>query len=299
MTDERLKSYLAERKAVVEQALAHQIKLPGRWPGKLYEAMSYAALGGGKRLRPILTLAAADAVSKPQSSMGWDQVLPVACALELIHCYSLVHDDLPAMDDDDERRGRPTVHKAYREDLAILVGDALLTEAFSIVADFDRNGGLEGLRAARVVKELARAAGPQGMVGGQSMDMGWEGPIDGLTELNFLHRRKTGELFRCAVWLGGFVAGARSAQLEALSAYGESLGLAFQIADDLLDAGEDDDEANADERETPSYLRFLGEDGTREQARLLADRAIEHLEVFDDRADPLRSLANYAVSRSY
>jgi geranylgeranyl diphosphate synthase type II len=211
---------------LVESALEHWLPPEDEPPTRLHEAMRYAVLGGGKRLRPILVLAAAEACGgNPQAA------LPAAAAVECVHCYSLVHDDLPAMDDDDLRRGRPTCHRAYGEALAILAGDALLTLAFDLLADQVPDKSL----GAVLVGELARAAGHRGMVAGQVTDMLSEGTEPSAELIDYIHRHKTAALFRAAARLGGLAVAVRPKHLQALTAYGERLGLAFQIADDILD----------------------------------------------------------------
>lgn len=238
------------------------------------EALRYPLKTGGKRIRPLLAFAGADAVgAEPR------RALPAALALELVHTYSLVHDDLPAMDDDDFRRGRPTVHKVHGEAMAILVGDALLTEGFAVIAD-----------SPALVRELAAAAGAVGMVGGQVLDIG--GGAQDLRSLTRLHARKTGALIRAAVRMGGFSVGASAAQLDALTRYGEAVGLAFQVADDVLDAEQD-----ADPTGPPSFVRLLGLDGATAEAGRLADLAC-HAAAELPRSQRLVELARFAVERT-
>ena len=254
--------------------------------------MRYSLLAGGKRLRPILTLAGAEvAGGRPRLA------LPFACALEMIHTYSLVHDDLPAMDDDDFRRGRPTSHKVYGEGLAILVGDALLTEAFRLMA---RARGVPARRALRAVAEVAGAVGEAGMVGGQALDLAATGDAPGLARVRAIHRRKTGALLRTAVRLGALVAGAPPALLARLTRYGEHVGLAFQIADDILDAGEG---AAADGRTDrrlgkATYPAAVGLGRARRLAWRERERALAALAPLGPVADPLRAIAAYVVERA-
>jgi geranylgeranyl pyrophosphate synthase len=238
------------------------------------EALRYPLQTGGKRIRPLLTFAAAEAVGGRSTD-----ALPVALALELVHTYSLVHDDLPAMDDDDLRRGRPTVHKVYGEALAILVGDALLTEAFVEVA-----------HAPLLVRELASAAGAVGMVGGQVLDIA--GGANDLAALTRLHARKTGALIRAAVRMGGLSAGASAAAMDTLTTYGEAMGLAFQVADDVLDAAQD-----AAPDGPPSFVRLLGVDGAGAEAARLAGVACAAAAALPNGA-MLADLARFAVERS-
>ncbi len=243
-------------------------------PG-LREALRYPIQTGGKRIRPLLCLAAAESVAADGAA-----ALQPALALELVHTYSLVHDDLPAMDDDNERRGRPTVHVVFGEATAILVGDALLTAAFEHVAD-----------SPTLVRELARAAGGAGMVGGQYLDI--RGNVDGIDALKHLHRLKTGALLRASVRMGGIVGGASAAELQALTLYGEAVGLAFQIADDVLDADEVADEAGP-----PSYVRLLGVQGARTEARRLVEEAAAAVGQLP-RPQVLVALAEFVAARAF
>src|SRR5687768_9504813 len=222
-----LDGYLAERRSQVESALIQHLEACASAPATLREAMAYSLLAGGKRLRPILALAACEAVGG-----RIEDSLDAACAVEFIHTYSLIHDDLPAMDDDDFRRGQPTSHKKFGEAMAILAGDALCTEAFRVLAS--RKNGREQ-RIADVVYELARAAGAVGMVGGQVIDIEATGKTITVEELEALHRAKTGELLLVSVRAGARMGGATLEQMERLTVYGRSLGLAFQIIDDVLD----------------------------------------------------------------
>ncbi len=275
------------------------------WPSSFTEACRYPLFGGGKRIRPLLAIAAYEAVQSGVSGRSaaepsLDPVFPAATAVEMVHTYSLVHDDLPCMDDDDERRGRPTVHKQYGEGLAVLVGDALLTEAFAVLA----RHAPTPIRA-HLVLELATASGHTGMVGGQVADISWPGPprrpgVDptGLgsassaaDDLERLHRMKTGALIRCAVRMGARCAEADADTLEALTHYGEHVGLAFQLADDLLDADEAEDDDGP-----PSFVRLLGEETTRERAHGLATKASAIARELG--SDTLEQLAQFTVVRT-
>ncbi|MEZ4240965.1 MAG: polyprenyl synthetase family protein [Myxococcota bacterium] len=258
--DPELREWLGPQLARVEAALDAAL---GRcWPEPLAEAMGYAILGGGKRVRPALVLTAFDAL-RPGADVA--PALAPAAAVELVHGYSLVHDDLPAMDDDDLRRGVPTVHKQYGEAAAILTGDALLTEAFSVLAEAP---GLPPETRIALVRILAEAAGGRGMVAGQALDVGMAGPITDLETLTRLHAGKTGALLTASAAMGAVAAGAAPAERAALEAYGRAVGLAFQLADDVLDA----DEA-ADPDGPPSFVRLLGLDETVRRARALAREA--------------------------
>jgi len=284
-----LGSHLGVRAKLIEHSLAHHLPRNG---ARLRHAVRYSLLAGGKRIRPILTLAAAEAVGGSART-----ALPFACALEMIHTYSLVHDDLPAMDDDDLRRGRPTSHKVYGEGLAILVGDALLTEAFRVMAEAR---GIPAERARLAIAEVAAAAGERGMVGGQALDLAAEGKRTTLRQVAGIHRLKTGALLRVSVRVGALVAGAKPAVLRRLTTYGEHLGLAFQIADDILDAEGGDDADGRKDRELgkATYPGVLGLDGARRHAARERDRALAALRPLGARAEPLRAIVAYVVSRA-
>lgn len=263
---------------------------------KLQEAMIHACADGGKRIRPLLTYASALAVGGTV-----EQADAAATAVELIHCYSLVHDDLPAMDDDDLRRGKPTVHKAFDEATAILVGDALQALAFELLCA--SGSGVSGEQRLEMISCLATAAGARGMVGGQALDFEAVGETQTLAQLEKMHSLKTGALIRAAVRLGGLSHEQCSAEaLVSLDAYAAKLGLAFQVRDDILDEISDtatlgkpqgsDSEANK-----PTYLSLLGLEAARAKAEALAREATEALENFDEKAEPLRRLADYIVER--
>jgi geranylgeranyl pyrophosphate synthase len=255
------------------------------WPAPFAERLRYPYFGGGKRVRPLLCIAAYEAVAEDPSDL--DPVLPAAVALELVHTYSLVHDDLPAMDDDDERRGLPTVHKKWDEASAILVGDGLLTEAFGVIA---RAPLLADSRVALIAR-LADSAGYRGMVGGQAADVGVGGPISDLDTLVRLHAGKTGALLQASAAFGGIVAEAAPADQDALETYGRAIGLAFQLADDVLDAEQD-----AGESGPPSYVKFLGVEATLQKAKALAQRAMAAADTLPEPA-ALLALARYMVER--
>ncbi len=298
--DERLlAAYLTERRHLVDAALRRALPVPERWPKTLHESMAYSLFGGGKRIRPVLVLAAFEAVGGT-ADLPWEAALPAACGVEMVHTYSLVHDDLPAMDDDDERRGQPTNHKVYGEGLAVLAGDGLLTEAFGAVLDADAYGGTADVALmAKVARGLSRAAGWLGMVGGQSLDLGMETPVDTHDDLAFLHRRKTGELFRFSCWSGAVLGRASDDACAALGDYGETLGLAFQVVDDVLDELQDTTERADDAAETPSFPALIGLDASRALAADLAERALRSLDGFGAEADPLRRLAWFTVHRDH
>ena len=283
-----LDRYLDERRRLVERALARRFPVARGFR----DAVRYSLLAGGKRIRPILTLAAGEVAGASARV-----ILPFACALELVHTYSLVHDDLPAMDDDDLRRGRPTSHKVYGEGTAILVGDALLTEAFAVMA---RAGGVPPARVLAAIAELAEAAGEGGMVGGQARDLAAEGSAPGLAVVKRIHALKTGALLRASVRVGGIVGGASRATLARLTTYGSAIGLAFQIADDILDALED---GEADGRTDAAlgkatYPGALGMAGARRHARRARDAALAAVTPLGRKAEPLAAIATYVVERA-
>jgi geranylgeranyl pyrophosphate synthase len=282
--DAGLVAWSTETLVQIERALSS--RFAGAWPAPFQAAARYPLSTGGKRLRPLLCLAAAEAVSGSVASPA--QVL-VAASLELIHTYSLVHDDLPSMDDDNMRRGKPTVHVVYGEGPAVLVGDALLTDAFSALTEADLPASVVVL----LVRELALAAGHVGMIGGQAADVGMGGPARTVDDVLAVHRGKTGALIRGAVRMGALAGGADAQQLAALTTYGEAVGLAFQLADDLLDAEQD-----AGPDGPPSVLRLLGEAETRAWAHRLAqdaEEAVAHL----NRPAHLVALARWSVHRDH
>jgi geranylgeranyl diphosphate synthase, type II len=289
----RLSDYLREARRDLDEALNRYLPASNHdpkisCPARLAEAMRYSVLAGGKRLRPLLCLMASEA-----SGGDPPAALPAACALELVHTYSLIHDDLPAMDDDDLRRGRPTCHKAFDEATAVLAGDGLLTLAFEVLARHVRPADA----AVGCIRTLAEAAGPEGMVGGQMADLQAEGRTDGTPEaLEAIHRRKTGALLRAALRMGAITAAANPSTLEALDTYGRAIGLAFQIVDDLLDV--QGDEVKLGKRVGKdsglgkwTYPAFLGMEGSRLRAKQLADEAIAALVPLGARGDRLRALA--------
>jgi geranylgeranyl diphosphate synthase, type II len=225
-----IKTYLAEQAAWIENELAGALPIDWKVPAPLREAMMYSLLAGGKRLRPVMVLEAAKALGGDEKA-----ALPVALAVEMIHTYSLIHDDLPAMDNDDYRRGKPTNHKVYGEAMAILAGDALLTHAFYSIVQAYRSHGVPAESVADIVEELSRLAGAPGMVGGQAADMEGEQGVTSLEQLEYIHYHKTSDLIVFSLKAGGRIASASKEQLAALEQFGANLGLAFQIQDDILD----------------------------------------------------------------
>lgn len=282
-------AYLGERARRVERALDALVPADG---SGLREAMRYSLLGGGKRIRPILLLAAGEALDADA-----EPLLPFACAVEMIHTYSLIHDDLPVMDDDALRRGRPTSHVRFGEALAVLAGDALLTDAFAVMATASFADPVAAIRA---IGEIASAAGSGGMVAGQADDIAAEGGDADLAAVESIHRRKTGALLCAAVRAGGILAGADDVALRGLTTYGDRLGLAFQVVDDVLDATAPSavtgkSEGRDRERGKRTYAQLLGADGARRRALDLGTEAVLALAPFGSRADVLRSLARFVV----
>jgi len=290
--EETLQRYRAE----VNDALTGYLESGPAIPPRLSEAMAYSLLAGGKRLRPVLVLLACEACGGERSA-----ALPAACAMEMIHTYSLIHDDLPAMDNDDYRRGRKTNHKVFGEALAILAGDGLLTLAFELVARRTEPASV----AAACCADLAAAAGMAGMVGGQVADLEAEGRVlTGIEELEAIHRRKTGALLACSLGLGARVAGASDALRAGLVQYGECLGLAFQIVDDLLDVrGNQQTLGKAVRKDAArgkqTYPALLGEEASAVRAELLVQQACSALKPLGDRAGLLEGLARFVLDRDH
>ena len=264
---------------------------------ELAPAIDYALGAGGKRIRPCLVFATARALGHPESASA--TLEHPACAIELIHTYSLIHDDLPAMDDDDLRRGKPTLHKVYDEATAILVGDALQARAFELIADAPN---LSEKQKIRIIKVLAEAAGARGMVGGQFIDITATGTDLSLDQLQAMHTLKTGALIRAALIIGGVAASATEEQLSALDRYGCHIGLAFQVVDDILDVEGDTQtlgktRGKDGEASKPTYVKLMGLDGAKAEARRLLAAALQALDGFGDSANPLRDLACFIVER--
>jgi geranylgeranyl diphosphate synthase, type II len=289
-----LASYLEEKRLIVESALDGSLVIGN--PAKIYEAMRYSLLAGGKRLRPILCLATCELMGG-----SLEMALPTACALEMIHTMSLIHDDLPAMDNDDYRRGRLTNHKVYGEDIAILAGDGLLAYAFEYVAENTKN-----IPAERIVKVLAilgKAVGANGLVGGQVMDLDCEGKSDITAEiLTTIHRNKTGALLEACVSCGAILAGASVEDLSRLSIYAQNIGLAFQIIDDILDVTATSEElgktAGKDiSAQKATYPKLWGIETSQAKAEELVKDAISQLAIYREKALPLQAIAEYIVKR--
>jgi geranylgeranyl diphosphate synthase type II len=290
-------NYQALSQSRVNAALEGLFAAPAPELTRLYAAMRYSVMNGGKRVRPLLAYAACEALGgKAEDANG------AACAVELIHAYSLVHDDLPAMDDDDLRRGQPTTHKAFDEACAILAGDGLQSLAFTALLD-PRLSSRDADTRLLMVSTLALAAGPAGMVGGQAIDLGSVGLKLDQAALEFMHRHKTGALIEASVKLGALASGyADQPRLDALQTYARAIGLAFQVQDDILDVESDTETLGKRQgadiaRDKPTYPALLGLEPARQYALQLRDQAIEALRPFDASADPLRELARYIVER--
>ncbi len=291
-----LSTYLVEQKKAIEVALDSAIQVI--YPEKIYEAMRYSLLAGGKRLRPILCLAGCE-IAGGTSQMA----MPTACAVEMVHTMSLIHDDLPAMDNDDYRRGKLTNHKVYGEDIAILAGDGLLSYAFELIATKTEN--VPPLQVLQTIAHLARASGAPGLVGGQVLDLESEGLKDvSIETLTYIHAHKTGALLEACVVCGAILAGAPAADLQRLSRFAKNIGLAFQIIDDILDITATAEElgktAGKDvQAGKVTYPSLWGIEESRRQAKQLVTDAKAQLTVFGNKAQPLLAIADYITSRSY
>lgn len=283
-----------KRADLVEEGLLRELKKVPAYDETLEKAMEYSLMAGGKRLRPVLLMAAADAVGKDGAAF-----LTTGCAIEMIHTYSLIHDDLPAMDNDDYRRGKPTNHKVFGDGIAVLAGDALLTLAFEVML---RQEGAAPETLVTVVSEMSRAAGPYGMVGGQVLDLEGEGRRLDLAALRKIHMGKTGALFCAAIRSGAILAGAKEEELAALTLYAERFGLAFQITDDILDVTGDEaaigKPVGSDVRnEKATYVTLTSLEEAQKLAEAAVSEAVEALRIFDERAAFLRELALFLLRR--
>jgi geranylgeranyl diphosphate synthase type II len=302
-----IRGYLQEKKEIVDEALERYLPRLSNRVGRadllstLRKAMGYSLFAGGKRIRPILSIASFETVG----GKG-DRILPFACALEMIHTYSLIHDDLPAIDNDDYRRGSPTCHKVFGEALGILAGDALLTEAFRLMSDRSIQEDFSGNERLilTVINEVAHAAGISGMVGGQVVDVESEGREVDPPTVQYIHTHKTGAMILVSVRVGAKIGEATEKALEALTSYGGKIGLAFQIADDLLniegDAAALGKSIGSDRsRGKATYPSVLGLAESKKKARELTGSALDALAPFGQEADPLREIARFIISRGY
>jgi geranylgeranyl diphosphate synthase type II len=291
-----LNTYFAEKVERINAALEAILRTSER-PDRLLEAMAYSLMAGGKRFRPVLCIAAAEAVGG-----AMEDVMPAACALEMTHTYSLIHDDLPAMDDDDLRRGKPTCHKAFDEATAILAGDALLTLAFQTLSAISEDNDQEAVKWLRVIQLVSHAAGYCGMIQGQMLDIGSEGSQLTLNELKSMHRLKTGALIEVSARCGPELVDADSSQIQLLEGYARHIGLAFQVTDDILNVEGDPlimgKAVGTDNlRQKSTYPSLLGLEKSKTFARELIDNALQELVSFDHRAEPLRAIARYILDR--
>jgi geranylgeranyl diphosphate synthase type II len=289
-----LQRYLTQQTAAVDRALDHFLPPANAKPATIHRAMRYSLFAGGKRMRPALCLAAAEACGGKI-----DDAMPLACAVECIHTYSLIHDDLPAMDDDDLRRGKPTNHKVFGEGIAILAGDALLTEAFSLAC---RSQGWSRYGLRDIILELAEAAGSKQLIAGQVADLEGEGKDISAAQLRYIHERKTSALLCCSTRLGGMSANCSARQLQALTDFGYNVGLAFQIIDDILDVTQTSEQlgktAGKDTAaQKATYPKIVGMEKSRKIAAQLTGRAFSALEVFKGNATALAALAEYLLKR--
>ena len=291
-----LKKAMADNAKAVNEVLDELLEAGDGPEVRIVEAMRYSALNGGKRIRPFLVTASADLFNVDRPS-----ALRAAAAIEMVHCYSLIHDDLPAMDDDDLRRGKAACHIEFDEATAILAGDALLTKAFEVLAD-DRTHGNSTVRA-ELILVLAKAAGDAGMVGGQMLDLVAKDHALNMPEITRLQRMKTGALIAVSCEAGAIMGRASEKARHALHAYAHDIGLAFQIADDLLDVEGDEAEVGKKTGKDAAagkatFVSLLGRERAREQAGLLADQAVMHLDLFEEKGKLLRDLAYFVVSRT-
>jgi len=293
----KIKQYLDERKTLVDKALQKFMPKPSGLASDVIRAMNYSLFAGGKRIRPILCIAGAEAVGG-----SVDSVEPVACAIELIHTYSLIHDDLPVMDNDDLRRGKPTNHKVFGEAVALLAGDGLLTLAFNLMAGFGAEKKVEKKALLRVIDLISSAAGYKGMVGGQVVDITYEGKEPDANVVEYIHRHKTAALIAASVTAGTILAGGTKDEEKSINRYGQQIGLAFQIADDILNiegnrkimgkgTGSDKEKGKI------TYPSVFGTAESKAIQKELIENAIDSLKRFDTRTEPLRDLARYIIQR--
>ncbi len=290
-----LKEYLETKKKIVDRALEEYLPKRGGFSSEISESMRYTLFAGGKRIRPVLCMASAEAVGGSA-----DTVLPVACAIEMIHTYSLIHDDLPLMDNDDYRRGKPSNHKVFGGGVAVLAGDALLTEAFCLLSG--KAPGLSPEKSLAIIHEISAAAGFRGMIGGQVADLRAEGKEVNMKMVDYIHTHKTEALITVSIRAGAIAAGAEEEDLNALSEYGRKTGLAFQIADDILDIescreilGKDTGSDEGSKKAT--YPSLIGLEESREETRRLVEDALSDINRFNEKAKPLRMIARFIAER--
>lgn len=295
-----IKQYLNNKQQQIDRFIEYYFSASPIEPGLLKESMVYSLSAGGKRIRPVLCLTAYEACGGEKAQ----DIIPFASALELIHTYSLIHDDLPSMDNDDLRRGKPTNHKIFGEAMAILAGDALLTEAFYLLSSYPKKAvsRISSDSILKIISDLSQAVGAYGMVGGQAQDILSEDKEPDKETLSFIHLKKTAALITVSVRMGGLLADCNADKLENLTKYGENIGLGFQIIDDILDIEGDSKilgkTAGSDEKKKKmTYPKLYGLDSSKKKAEEVIRNAIESLSQFDEKADPLRGIALYLLSR--
>ena len=294
-----IKEYLNDMKTLVDGALERYIPSINSYPPDIFNSIRYSLFAGGKRLRPILLMASAETIGSKR-----EEVLPFACAIEMIHTYTLIHDDLPALDNDDFRRGKPTNHKEFGEAIAILTGDALLTMAFEIMSDTRSMPHLNPPLILRAINEVARGVGPSGTIGGQVVDIESTGKEVDIPTLEYIHTHKTGEMILAAVRGGAILSNCQEDELNALTRYGENIGLAFQVMDDILDVeGESEvigKTAGSDEKmKKVTYPSIFGIAESKKIASRLIDISIKSLEMFGERAEVLKDISEYIIARRF
>ena len=290
-----LSAYLHDKKIIVENTLKDICTSFVSTPGVLRDAMEYVLFSNGKKIRPILAIATCEAKGKSS-----DDLLPCFCALEMIHTYSLIHDDLPSLDNDDLRRGKPTCHKVFGDAIAIMAGDALLTEAFRVLSDARYTDRINPKITKQIIFEIAHAAGAEGMVGGQVMDVLYDGKEGSKNILNYIHLHKTGAFMRAAVRIGAVAGGAKARELKNFSKYGECIGLAFQIMDDILDAeGDEEIVGKRLKKDTnkQTYIKHYGILASRYKLEQLVDEAIKSITFLGENGQILKEIAQFIGNR--
>lgn len=291
-----LSAYMHEKRIIIENTLKDIFVSFVSTPGVLRDAMEYMVFSNGKRIRPILTIAAYEAKGK-----SGDEVLPIACAIEMIHTYSLIHDDLPSLDNDDIRRGRPTCHKVFGDAVAILAGDALLTEAFRILADSRFTYRTNPRLLKQSIFEIASAAGADGMVGGQVVDVLYDGKEGSKNILHYIHMHKTTALIRASVRVGAIMAGAKTRELKHFTKYGECIGLAFQIMDDILDAEGDEELVGKKLKKDTgkqTYIKHYGIAASKIKLEQLIEEAVKSIDFLGENSNILKEIAQFIGNRS-
>jgi len=290
-----LSTYLHDKKIVVENTLKDICTTFVSTPGVLRDAMEYMLFSNGKKIRPILAIAACEAKGKSS-----DDFLPAFCALEMIHTYSLIHDDLPSIDNDDIRRGKPTCHKAFGDAIALMAGDALLTEAFRVLSDARYTERVSPKITKQIIFEIAQASGAEGMVGGQVMDILYDGKEGSKNILNYIHLHKTGALMRSAVRIGAIAGGAKAREFKNLTRYGECIGLAFQVMDDILDAEGDEEIVGKrlkKDNNKQTYIKHYGILASKYKLEQLVDEAVKSVSFLGEKALILKEIAEFVGNR--